>query len=70
MKTKFQFSRLDMALLVTNTVVFGACIVLLLLGKASVPLVLLTVGALGMLIGKLGRAYYRTKQSESVPNKN
>jgi len=56
-----------MALLITNSVVFGGCLVLLMLGKASSPLVLLTIGALGMLVGKLGRAYYRARQSESPP---
>jgi len=66
MKTKFQFSRWDMALLITNTVVFGGCLVLLLLGRANGPLVVLTIGALGMLLGKLGRAYYRARQSESA----
>lgn len=58
MKTKFQFSRLDMTLLVLNTLAFGGCLVLLLLGKASGPLILLTIGTLGMLVGKLGRAYF------------
>jgi hypothetical protein len=65
MKTKFKLSRLDVALLVINAVAFGACVVLLVLGRAGGPLVLLTVGAFGMLIGKLGRAYYRARQSES-----
>ncbi|MDQ3623371.1 MAG: hypothetical protein M3463_12910 [Verrucomicrobiota bacterium] len=65
MNTKFQFSRFDMALLITNSVVLGGCVVLLLLGRASVPLLLLTVGAFGMLIGKLGRAYYLVRRSES-----
>ena len=65
MKTKFQFSRMDMTMLVVNTVVFGGCLVLLLLGRASVPLILLSVGAFGMLVGKLGRAYSRARQSES-----
>jgi hypothetical protein len=65
MKTKFHFSRLDMALLIANAVAFGGYVILLMLGRASGPLVLLTVGAFGMLLGKLGRAYYRGRQSES-----
>jgi hypothetical protein len=59
MKTRFQLSRWDMAMLITNTVVFGACLVLLTLDKTSGPLILLTIGAAGMLVGNLGRAYFR-----------
>jgi hypothetical protein len=64
MKTKFQFSSLDIALLITNTVAFSGCSVLLLFGRASGPLVLLTIGAFWMLVGNLGRAYYRARQAE------
>jgi hypothetical protein len=66
MKTKFQFSRWDMVLLITHSVVFGGCLVLLLLGRGSGPLVFLTVGALGMLVAKLGGGYCRAQQSESI----
>jgi hypothetical protein len=41
---------MDMTMLVINTVVFGGCLVLLLLGRASGPLILLTVEAFGMLV--------------------
>jgi hypothetical protein len=67
MKTIFQFSRMDMAVLVVNTMVFGGCLVLLLLGSAGGPLVLLTIGVFGMLVGKLGRAYARAQHSEPTP---
>jgi len=66
MKTKFQFTRLDLALLLLNTVVFGGCVVLSLLGRTSGPLVLLTVGVAGMLVGHLGRVYYRSRRSAPV----
>jgi hypothetical protein len=59
MKAGFEFNRLDTALLITNAVALGGCVVLLTIGKGNGPLVLLTIGALGMLIGKLGRAYRR-----------
>jgi hypothetical protein len=65
MKTKLQFTRLDLALLLLNTVAFGRCVVLLLLGRTSGPLVLLTVGVAGMLAGHLGRAYYRSRRSRA-----
>lgn len=65
MKTMFQFCPLNLALLVTNSFVLGGCIILLMLGRGSGPLVLLTVGALGMLVSKLRRAYGRTQASGS-----
>jgi len=64
MKTKLQFTWLNTALLISNTVVLGGCVLLLLLGRASGPLVLLTVGVAGMLIGNFARAYYRSRSSE------
>jgi hypothetical protein len=68
MKTKFQFGRLDMTLLIINAVAFGGCIVLLALGRASGPLVLLTIGTFGMLTAKLGRAYFRARHPDpSLP---
>ncbi len=58
MESKFQFSRIDATVLVINTVIVGGCLVILLLGSASGPLILLTFGAFGMLAGKLGRTYF------------
>jgi hypothetical protein len=59
MKNTFQFNRLGLAMLLTNAVVLGGCLVLLALGRVNGPLVLLTIGTLGMLIGKLGRAWQK-----------
>jgi hypothetical protein len=66
MKMRFHFSRLEMALLITNTLAFGGCLVLLTLGRGSGPLVFLTIGTFGMLVGKLGRAYYNARESKSA----
>jgi hypothetical protein len=65
MKTKYQFTQLDMALFISNAVVFSGGVLLLLLGRASGALVLLTVGVAGMLLGNLSRAYYGARHSES-----
>jgi hypothetical protein len=59
MKNTFQFSRLGVAMLLTNAVVLGGCLVLLALGRMNGPLVLLTIGSLGMLTGKLGKAWQK-----------
>ena len=59
MKSTFQFSRLSLALLIADAIVLGGCTVLLVLGRVNGPLVLLTIGALGMLIGKLGRPWQK-----------
>ena len=59
MKNTFQFNRLDLAMLLTNAVVLGGCLVLLALGRVNGPLVLLTIGTLGMLSGKLGKAWQK-----------
>ncbi len=56
-----------MAFLILNAVVLGGCIVMLLLGAANGPLILLTIGALGMLVGKVGRAYSRAQRQEPPP---
>jgi hypothetical protein len=57
MKSTLQFSQWGLALLIADAVVLGGCTVLLVLGRVNGPLVLLTIGALGMLIGKLSRAW-------------
>jgi len=68
MKAKFQFSRWDLALLITNAVVLGGSVVLLAFGRASGPFILLTIGAFLLLVGKVGRSYYRARGSElSLP---
>ena len=63
MQTTFHFSRLELAFLVTNTVALTGCCVLLVLGKASGPLVLLTIGTFGMLLGKIGNAYFHARET-------
>ena len=64
MKTAFHFTRLELIFLVTNIVAFSACCVLLMLGKATGPLVLLTIGTFGMLAGKIGKAYFNAREAE------
>ena len=65
MTTKFHFSSLEMMLLVTNAVVLGGCIVLLMLGWANAPLILLTIGAFGLLLGKAIKGYNRAQRSQT-----
>lgn len=64
MKTTFQFNAPGIGLLLTNAICFGGCLVLLLLGRASGPLIILTIATLGMLAGKIGTAYCRVKAPE------
>jgi hypothetical protein len=64
MNTRFQFSRLEMALLITNVLVFGGCVILLLLGRVNGPLILLCVGTLGLLVSKLEKARRREQHPE------
>ncbi len=70
MKTTFQFNALGIGLLLTNSICFGGCLVLLLLGRASGPLILLTIATLGMLAGKIGTAYCREESKSSPPPQN
>jgi len=62
MNAKLQLGRSDAAWLIVNAVTLGACIVLLVLRGPSGPVVLLTVGACGMLLGKIGKARCRPRQ--------
>jgi hypothetical protein len=50
-------SKLDIALLCSNCLVLGGLMVLMALRGPSVPAVLLAIGAAGMAISKLGKAF-------------
>lgn len=66
MQSTYQFSRVDLVLFIVSTMVFGGCTTLLLLGKLNGPLLLLTVGAFGVLISKVGKAYCRPRKPGGV----
>ena len=58
-----RFSTFDLTLLLINVLALGAVLVLIAVRGPSVPLVLLAIGAAGMAIGKLGRAFMRPKDA-------
>jgi hypothetical protein len=66
MKKQFQLTRLDCALLVTNLLALGACLVLIALKGANGPLVFLTVGTGLAAAAKLGMAYHRASKSTAA----
>lgn len=67
MNVTIQFTRVDLALLIANNIVFGGCITLLMLGKLNVPLVTLCIVTFGVLISLVGRAYRRVRRSGPPP---
>ena len=69
MKRPFQLTVFDCALLVVNLMAFGACLVLMALKGASVPLVLLTAATGLGVAGTLGSARCRTARITSEVTK-
>ena len=60
-----QFSMLDGVLVATNLLAFAALSTVMLLRGPSVPVFLLTIGAGGMAVGKIGAAFAGRKRNES-----
>jgi hypothetical protein len=58
--------RSDLIWLVVNSIVLGGCFVLMALRGPDGPLVLLTVGTAGMLLGKIGRVSFRPRESSNA----
>ena len=66
MNVKFhQLGRWDSAWLIVNAAMLGGCIVLLAIRGSSGPLVLLTVGVSGMLLGKIRNSCCRPRLPDS-----
>jgi hypothetical protein len=63
MASQFQLSRTKFAFLVLNLIVLGGCIVLLFVTVVTGPLILLTIGALGLALGKIGAGFRGSGQS-------
>jgi len=59
MAREFHLSRLDLVLLLLNCLALGACIVLLLRAGPSGPLILLTIGIIGMAGAKIARGFQK-----------
>ena len=62
MANQFQLSRTNLAFLVVNLIVLGGCVVLLFVAGPSGPLILLTIGTLGLALGKIGVGFFKSKQ--------
>lgn len=67
MATPFQLSRMNLVILVVNLVVLGGCLVLLFITGPSGPLILLTVGTLGLALGKIGTGFLGSKRPAPPP---
>jgi hypothetical protein len=52
-----KITKLELGFLCLNLIVLGGALVLMLLRGPNTPLVLLTIGTLGMAIAKIGKAY-------------
>ena len=66
MHQPLHLNRVQAAFLLLNVFVLGGCVVLLLVSGPSVPLILLTVGALGMAVAKIAQGFKREGASEHV----
>jgi hypothetical protein len=64
MTTQFQLSRLALAFLIADTIVFGGCITLLLLGKTRITLILLTIATFAALLAIVAKASRRVRPPE------
>jgi hypothetical protein len=60
--TQFRFSRWSLMALLINNIVFGGCVVQLLLGKHGVILIALAIFTFGVLVSTVGRAYVRPQR--------
>jgi hypothetical protein len=61
MKTQFQFNRFELAFLIADTLVFGGCVALLLMGKSKLTLILLTIATFAALLAMVAKAGYRAR---------
>jgi hypothetical protein len=66
MAREFHLKRLDLALLLFNCFALGGCVVLLILAGPSGPLILLTVGVIGMAGAKIARGF-RKREAGTDP---
>jgi hypothetical protein len=62
-RPQFQFSPFELAFLVADTIVFGGCVALLLLGKSKLTLILLTIATFAALLVVVAKAGYRAGAS-------
>jgi hypothetical protein len=63
MNSQFHFGRFELAAMIVSTIVFGGCVLQLLLGKLNVTLVFLTILTFGVLVSLVGRAHRRGRSS-------
>ena len=63
MKTQFQFNQFELVFLIADTIVFGGCVSLLLLGKSKPTLILLTIATFAGLLAMVAKAGYRGRPS-------
>jgi hypothetical protein len=61
MKPQFHFHRLALAFLIVDTIVFGGCVALLLLGKSKPALILLTISTFVALLALVAKAGYHAR---------
>ena len=66
MAREFHLKRLDLVLLLFNLFALGACVVLLILAGPSGPLILLTIGIIGMAGAKIARGFQK-KDGDTDP---
>lgn len=63
----FHLKRLDLALLLFNCFALGGCVVLLVLAGPSAPLILLTIGVIGMAGARIARGFSKGKDIADSP---
>ena len=61
MQREFRITRTSLIFLLLNFFVLGGCIVLMLIRGPNGPLILLTVGTIGIAAGKIVRGFKRQK---------
>lgn len=61
MSRAFHLSRFNLAILITNLICFGACLVLLAVRGPNAPLLLLAIGTFGVSMAKIGRGFISSR---------